>query len=309
MKSLLLFALISPLFSQAQYFSGEITYEISIISKSDTVDVQKIVDSRHGTTASYIITAQHYKSTYLKNGQYNYSYTYDDETKRMFDDYAEKPYVTFRDSRRANVQYQGSEIHKDSAMVILGYNCYLVKRDAESSTTKTYYSEDIKVDYADFEGHKVGAWYDKLKEVDGALPLKIITEYETYFSIREAVQVNERKVKTKEFKLPNKPVVAAYSALDSWAELQKPTREQMQCYQQKLATVSKPAGEKYTSYIRFVLQKDGKIEFVEPHEKDEEGFFRVAIDIIQHCGLQFSPGKIEGKPVESEVYFPIEFLR
>lgn len=90
------------------------------------------------------------------------SYTYDNKTKRMFDDYANMSYVTFRDSRRVNAEYYGSEIFKDSTTTILGYDCYLVVNESEFGMSKTFYPNDIKVNYADFEGHKVGNWYNKL---------------------------------------------------------------------------------------------------------------------------------------------------
>ncbi|WP_405207124.1 hypothetical protein [Aquimarina sp. LLG6339-5] len=309
MKKLLLLIFIVPFFGKAQYFSGEIVYEMKIIPKSDTIDLKKIIELKGGTTAKYIITSKRYKSTYFKKGEYQYSYTYDDETKRMYDDYADKSYVTFRDSQRANAEYFGSKILRDSTTIILGYTCYMVKTDSEFGKSKTYYSNDIKVNYSDFKGHKVGNWYNKLKEVDGAITLKTITEHENYFEIQEAIKIDKRKVKSDEFKLPDKPLAASFTALDSQIKMKKPTQEQIQCYQQKIGVVSKGKGEKFTSYISFLLQKDGEIKFIAPYEKDENGFYKVGIDVIKNCGFQFDPGKIQGKPIDSEVYFPIEFLK
>ena len=91
MKKLLLLLSIFPLFVQAQFFSGEITYEIKIVPKSDTADLKEIIELEDGAIATYLITTKRYKSAYFKDGNYRYSYTYDDESKRMFDDYAEKP--------------------------------------------------------------------------------------------------------------------------------------------------------------------------------------------------------------------------
>lgn len=309
MKKLLILTLIIPIFGHAQYFSGEIIYEMKIIPKSDTVNIKEIMDLKHGTTASYIITSKHYKSTYFKDGKYNYSYTYDDETKRMFDDYSDKPYVTFRDSRKANFEYFGSQILKDSTAMILGYDCYMVVTESEYGTSKTYYSDGIKVNYADFEGHKVGNWYNKLKEVDGAMTLKTVTEHESYFEVQEAIKIDKRKVKIKEFQLPEKPVAASFTALDKQIEMQQPSQEQIQCYQQKVGAVSNQGGEKVTSYVSFLLQKGGEIKFVEPYEEDKDGLYKVAVDVIESCGFQFSPGMIAGEPVDSQVYFPVEFQR
>lgn len=309
MKKLIFIFSIVPILCQAQYFSGEIISEVTVIPKSDTVDLEEIIAQKHGTQTSYLITAKHYKSTYLKNGEYNYSYTYDDETKRMIDDYSDRPYMTFRDSRRANFEYFNSKIYKDSTIMVLGHECYMVFTKAEYGSSTIYYSDDIKVNYADFEGHKTGNWYNKLKEVDGALTMKSITEYDTYYEIREAIKIDARDVGINEFDLPAKPLAAAYTALDQQVDLKPPTTEQIQCYQEKVLAASNQEGEKFISYISFLLQKNGEIKFIEPVEKDDDGFYKIAIDVISNCGFQLIPGKIEGKHVDSQVYFPVEFLK
>lgn len=309
MKKLLVLLLVTlPGIVHSQYFSGEITYQVEIVPKSDTIDVKDIIDLKHGTKAKYVITSKRYKSTYFKDNKYKYSYTYNDETKRMYDDYGNKPYVTFRDSQKANYEYFGSDIFKDSITDVLGHDCYMVLTKSEYGTSRTFYSDKIRVNYADFEGHQVGNWYNKLKEVDGAITLKTITEHDTYFEIQGAVEIKERQVEDNEFELPNKPVAAAFSTLDNRVEMVEPTPEQIQCYQRKVSRASKKEGDKYVCYISFLLQKDGTIRFVEPYEKDNTGFHEVAIDIIQNCGFQFKPGLINGKQVDSEVYFPVEFV-
>lgn len=309
MKNLLLAIFIIPLFVHAQNFSGEITYEIKVIPKSDTVDLKRITDQKEGTTAKYLITAKRYKSSYFKDGEYSYSYTYDDETKRMYDDYADKPYMTFRDSRKSNGEYGKSIIRKDSTTTVLGHLCYMVISESEYGKSKTYYSDDIKVDYNDFEGHKVGNWYNELKEVDGAISLKTITDHDTYIEIQEAIKIDERKVKEKEFDLPEKELAASFTALDNQVEMKQPTQNQIQCYQKKVGSVSKMEGEKYICYISFILKKDGQMKFIEAYEEDDDGFYKVALDVVENCGFEFNPGTIAGELIDSEVYFPIEFLK
>lgn len=309
MKKLLILILVIPIFAHAQYFSGEITYEIKIIPKTGTINLEEIIALKDGTIASYLIKSKHYKSTYFKDGKYSYSYTYDDETKRMFDDYSDKSYITFRDSRKANFEYYSSEIFKDSIETILGYDCYMVLTESEYGTSKTYYSNDIKVNYSDFEGHNVGNWNNKLKEVDGAITLKTVTEHEAYFEIQEAIKIDERKVLINEFDLPKKPIAASFTALDTQVEMKQPSQEQIQCYQQKVRAVSNQSGEKITSYVSFLLLKNGEIKFVEPYQEDLNSFYKVAVDIIKNCGFQFNPGMIAAEPVDSQVYFPVEFLK
>lgn len=309
MKKTLLLLMLVPVISYAQYFSGEITYQIEIVPKSDTIDLKDIMEMKHGTKAKYVITSKKYKSTYFKNNEYKYSYTYDDKTKRMYDDYSEKPYVTFRDSQKENYKYFGSNIYKDSTITVLGHDCYMVLTKSEYGTSRTYYSDDIRVNYSDFEGHLVGNWYSKLKEVNGAITLKTITERETHFEIQEAIKIIERNVNDSDFELPDKPVAAAFTALDSRVELVQPTPEQLQCYQEKVIKASSKEGKKYICYMSFLLRKDGTIGYIEPYKKDDSGFHLVASDIIQNCGFQFQPGIINGQPVDSQVFFPVEFLK
>jgi len=301
--------LLFSLFGQAQFFSGEITYETTYIPKSDSLNLEQIRDNDHGNVSTYLITAKHYKSTYYKDGAYTYSYTYDDITKRMYDDYVTNLYVTYRDSRKTNGLYSEPEIFRDSTQTILGHKSYLVVNESGRGRTKSYYSDDIKVNYKDFKGHKVGNWYEKLKAVDGAITLKSITEHPEYYEVRQAVKIDEREVKEREFNLPNKPVAASFSALDQKIEMKQPTEEVINCYRERVAAVSNPEGKEYTVYVKFLLKKDGKIEFIEPVEEDELGFFKVAVDIMLYCGIEFIPGKIDGVNVDAQMYFPIVFLK
>ena len=298
------------LISNAQNFSGEITYKISIIPKNDTSKIDDYTLSEHGEIAKYLITNKYYKSTYFKDGKFNYSYTYHDDTKRMYDDYADGAYITFRDSRRANLEFIGSKIYKDSIIDILGHKSFLVETETSNGTSKNYYSNDIKVNPEEFNGHLVGNWYQKLKEVNGAILLKTITEHDNYYKIQEVIKIEERIVKKSEFDLPKqKPIAASYSALDKKAELLPPTTTQIKCYQSKSHSVSNPQGEPFKSYVSFFLTHKGEILFVESMDKENDPFSVTSIDIVNTCGFSFSPAEIEGKTINSKVFFPVEYRK
>lgn len=290
-----------------QYFSGEITYRVQILPKNDSIDISEVVNRKHGSESKYLITAKHYKATYFKNGAYSYSYTYDDDTKRMYDDYAEKAYLTYRDSRKYNFEYFESDIHKDSVIQVLDKTCFLVKSKAEYGTSKTYYSDEIKVDYSDFEGHKIGNWYNKLKEVDGCIMIKSITELKDYFEVMEAIKIDRKPVNLEEFSLPDKPVAASYTALDKRVALSEPTPKQIKCYQERLQLAKNFTGKPFKSFVTFILDADAEISHLEAFEKDEQGYSKIAIDILENCGLEFIPGEINGEKVASQVYFPVDF--
>jgi len=307
-----LFTILSTLFyfsSIAQIFSGEITYQIKIIPKNESINLDETIKNQHGELAKYLITSKYYKSTFFKNNEYNYSYTYHDETKRMYDDYANKNYITFRDSQKANTEFKSSKLYKDSTEIILGHKCYMLEVETDRGISKSYYSDDIRVNPEDFKGHKVGNWYQKMKEVNGSILLKSVREYDDYYRIQEAIKIESRTVKKNEFELPKKLVVASYSTLDIQPNLHSPSDFGKRCYTKKVNAVSKKGGEKITVYVSLIVTAKGKIKNVESTQEDEFGFYKTAIDIVKNCGLKFDPGKINGKLVSSKIYFPITFYK
>lgn len=309
MNKLLILFLVIPFCGYGQFFTGEIKYETRIIPKSDTVDLQQIIEEEESTTSSYIINVKQYKTTQFKNGQFIYSYTYDNETKRMYDDNVDQPYLTYRDATKSNFKYDDSQMYKDSTATILGYNTYMTVLESEYGISKTYFSDELKIDYEGYEGHEVGDWYNQLKAHDGAMSLRTITEHDLYFKVTEAVKVKKRKVKAKQFKLSDKPIAASFTALDQKVSLDQPSEEQIKCYQEKVLAASSSEGEKYTVYVSFLLEKDGTMKFIDTLEKGDDKLFKDAIDIVKSCGLTFTPGKIGKETVDSQVFFPIEFLR
>jgi|GEM_PF-3201433 len=309
MKKLLFLILFIPILVSAQDFTGEIIYEIKIIPKSDTANLKKIMELKNGTVLSYLLTSKQYKSTYSKEGRYKYSYTYDPKTRRLYDDFSHKPYMTYRDSRKSLIQYYGAEVYKDSTATILDHDCYLMESKSQQGTTRAYYAKNLKVNYANYEGHNAGNWYEKLKMVDGAIPLRTITEHETYTEVIQAVKIVERKVSDKEFKpVQKKPVVASFSVLDQPAEVLTTSPDQAKCYQDKVNAMSNEDGEEYTSMIVFLLTSKGEVRYVAPYGRNDD-YYVTAADIINNCGFDFKPGKIAGKPVDSQVFFPVNFLK
>ncbi|MGV6832592.1 MAG: energy transducer TonB [bacterium] len=308
-KLILLFLLIS-IASNAQRFSGEIEYKISIIPKNDSVDVDFLKLNNRGDKSIYLINHGNYKNSYFKNDEFQYSYTYENVTKRMYDEEVKDNYLTFRDSRKENIAPSKSTIYKDSTKTILDKKCFLVVYQNENSVSKTYYSDAVKVDPSAFENHKVGYWYDKIKEVNGSIGLKTITEYSDHFVVYEAVRITERAISPEEFALPlDKIIVASYAALDKAVELEEPNQETIKCYFDKVrsAKTEKSLNESKTVYVSLIVKKNGEITNIRPIEEDKDELFKVAIDILQNCNIKFIPGQIDNRPVSSETYFPVSF--
>lgn len=294
----------------SQNFTGEITFKITVIPKNDSIKGDEISQIEDWDLMKYQITKGFYKANYYKNNNYVYSYTYHESSKRMYDDQVDCEYITFRDSRKSNAKFLGATLLKDSTIEVLGHKCYLLKVKSDKSTSREYFSDDIKVNAEDFAGHLVGNWYQKLQLVNGSIPLKSITEYATYYSIQEAVKIEERILDKTEFDLSkNKPLAASYTALDKEAQLIEPTKKQINCYLKKVNSVSKPNGLPFKSYVSFLLTDNAEIKYVSPLNKDELGLYKVSIDVVKTCNIEYIPGEIEGKPINSMVVFPVEFKR
>lgn len=312
MKKLFLLILLSTIYASgiAQFFSGELTYMVKIIPKIKNLNADSILNLQPGTTSVYAITNGYYKSTYYKNGVVTYSYTYHGDTKRMYDEEAGKSYISFRDSRKGNSSRIRTLVYPDSTKIILGHKCFMVERVYEGHISKTYYAQDLKIDPESFSAHQVGDWYNQIKEVKGSVSMTSINEYATHFEINEVTNLKARPLKPEYFALPDKLIVASESALDKGVALAPLSKETIDCYRQKMAEGMKNVPvPTYRSYIILIISTKGELKHLEPYEKDVYELYKVAMDIISGCGINFTPGQIAGEEVNALVYFPVDFSK
>ncbi|MBO6525360.1 MAG: hypothetical protein JJ971_16140 [Balneolaceae bacterium] len=292
-------------------FSGEIVYKTIIKPKTEALNVDSLMQSLQGDETRYIINDSLYKSSYYSDGEFTYSFTYDSKTKRMYDYRTGMQYVTYRDSRAPNETELDIKINRDSVISILGYKAYQTINNTYDYSTTTYYSDAIRIKYSAFEDHNVGHWYERLQLTNGAISLKSITYKETHLEILEAVEVKHRELKPEEFELPEGlPVIASYSVLDEQVELISPTPNQIRCYQSKIAAapdIYENEDREFTSYVAFLVTKQGKAKFAYAAEVDDYGLSKIAVDIIETCNLNFRPGKKNGVIIESESFLPVYF--
>lgn len=301
----LLSLVILTVHAQAQYFSGEVEYELNIIPKKPGLNVDSLIARQPGTSSKYLITEGYYKSSYFRDGKLTYSYTYHDESKRMYDETAGKDYITYRDSRKGNQRLIRSVFLKDSTKDILGHPCVVVERVYERYISKTYYADDLRINVESFKDHAVGAWYQQIKEMDGRLSLGGINEYVDHIEVHRVVSITPKLLTVDNFAMPAKLIVASPDALDKQVKLNPLSSSALFCYRKTLEEVSvvKP----YTSYIGFIVFERGGIGSIEVLEKRDARLDELAARIVSSCGLEFTPGEIAGFPVSSYVYFPVDF--
>lgn len=297
--------------TRAQYFSGEVEYRTRIVPKVEGLNIDSILNLRASSHMVYKITDGFYKSGYYKDDKEVYSYTYHGNTKRMFDEYIDRDYITFRDSRKANNVRIRSIIYRDSTKTVVGYPCFMAERVYENYISKTYYARNLKINVESFKDHATGDWYNQIKDVDGSLSLGSVNEYAKHYEISEVIRVTPRKLSAEDFALPaGKLVVASSSALEKQPELSQPSNESVRCYQEKMtAALVEVSSIDEVSYVSFIVTRTGEVNHVEPYEEDARGLFKTAVDVIMNCGLKFLPGELEGKPADSWVYFPVQFKK
>lgn len=74
---------------------------------------------------------------------------------------------------------------------ILGHDCIGIQEISEGNSVTNYVSDDIWVDPAPFQNHKLGNWGELLKESKGRLGLEIISYHEDYYMTMTAVLIHK----------------------------------------------------------------------------------------------------------------------
>lgn len=302
-----LFMFICFQFTYAQ-FSGKIVYQFEYQTKNN----QPIEDVLEGTkidSVSYTINEKAYKSVSFSNGEIIEEYIYDPASKKMLFSMDNRPYFLYLQTDlekfKSDVELQ---IEKSNTEKILGYSAY--KTTHPTTGEINYYSDEITIDTSRFSKHYFMQWNEILKQTNGGIPLKTITKHNGYTEIKTAVNIVEQAINEMDFSFDNeKRHVAAYNNLDEVIDFPDLKDRGFWCYQSVVEQNSNRLinGKDYQLTLRFVIHPDGKITHIEIEESDYEYLNEAAKQIIETCNLGFEPGLINGLPVSSEIYYPINF--
>lgn len=306
---LVILCLLVALSTFSQEFTGRIIYKTKIIAKHDGTNTDSILDASSGDSAVYYVSGSQYACTFFRHGKERYQYIYHHSKFQFYFLHPGIEYITWSDSRKAHNIVKDFKIFRDSTSTILGYPCYKAEKIYDNYISIAYYSDSIKVNPETFKDHNGADWYNELKRTDGSFNINTISDYKDYLEITEAIQISPMVVSDDIFKLPeNRPIVASAYALDKKVSMLKNKRTS-HCYTSKASQLQKTNNgtETLRCLIAIVVSADGSIKHVRPQKEDEHGAFRVAIDIIENCGITFIPGEIKGKPVDSECYVPVDF--
>ena len=311
MKSFFWLLLISfNLFSISSFsqFSGKITYKFEYdnpTSQKLELQLRDVVREN----AVYSINGLGYHSVSYTEGEIYEEYVYDSASKRMLFSMGERPYYLYlqTDLQKFKVD-KAHNIQSDEQEVILGYTAY--KAVNLHTGEINYFSKDLQIETDEYQSHYFSQWNKIMKETNGSIPLKSISKQNGVSIAKTATKIETIPVEQLAFHIDeSKEQVAAYNNLDEVIAFPELNGNKMWCYQSIVERQSNKLidGKDYQITLRFVVQQDDSISHIEIVESEYSYLNEAAKQIIATCDLGFKAGKINGNPVSSEIYYPVNF--
>lgn len=309
MKNSLILLFILSIFSLSQaQFSGEIVYKFEYQTQNNQA-ITDILEDPKIDSVRYYINEHAYKSVSYSQGEIIEEYVYDPASKKMLFSMGNRPYYLYLQTDLEKFKGKAKlKIKRKEKEKILVYSAY--KTVNTSSGEINYYADEITIDASNFSSHYFMQWNEILKQTNGGIPLKTITQHQGYTEIKTAIKIEKLTKKQLDFSFKdNKLQVAAYNNLDEVIAYPELKDEGFWCYQEFINQHSDRLilGKDYLIMLRFIVHADGEISHIEIEESDFEYLNDVAKKIIKSCSLGFEPGSIDGKPVSSEIFYPIHF--
>jgi hypothetical protein len=289
-------------------FSGEIVYAFEYQTQNNQ-PIKDVVSMPIIDSVSYSIHKEAYKSVSYSQGEIVEEYIYDSTTKKMLFSMGNRPYYLYLQTDLEKFKSDSKiKIFKKNKEEILGYSTYQSLNSSGGEIN--YYSDEIQIDASAFSEHYFMNWNQVLKQTNGGIPLKTITSHNGYTEIKTAIKVEKRSAEEMNFKIDSTKIqVAAYNNLDEVIEFPVLKGRGFWCYQAVVEKYSNRLidGKDYQLVLRFVIHPDASITHVEVEESNYEYLNEAAKEIIETCDLGFDPGLMNGIPVSSEIYYPINF--
>lgn len=293
----------------SQTFSGKITYEFTYVSKDKKVKQRELVIDMPTDSVVYTIMNGHYKSERYYKGELIEFYTYSAEFKKMFYTTNDREYFIYylpHDQKYKTTLYTEHHSGKES---ILSFSTYKSTSVIGGQENLNFYSPEISIDPASFEGHFFSAWDELLKHNDGAIPLRTITNNYDHYEIKSATRVEHLNLQNSDFKpKKNVEIVASSESIEIPPLIDKHKQADYFCYMAKVEEIASKMieGKKYNYMLRMVIDENGKASHIKAINNDYLGFEKVAKEIINECNISFIPGKIGDRNHKAEIVIPFE---
>lgn len=302
--------LLSVAVTHAQHFSGKITYDFSYSPKDKKVHQKDLVVDMPTDSVVYTIMDGHYKSKRYYHGKLIEFYTYTAETKKMFYTTEDRDYYIYFLPHNKKYKTSFFTEHHTGKDSILNFSTHKSTSVIGGKENLNFYTPSIAVDPASFYGHFFGAWDQLLKENDGAIPLRTVTNNFDHYEIKSAIRVAHLTLSPSDFE-PEKDmqIVASRESLEIPAEAIDPSQATYFCYMAKVEEVAGKMieGKNYNYVLRMVIDEDGQASRIKAINSDYLGFDKIAEQIIKKCDFTFVPGQISGQYQKAEIFMPLGF--
>jgi hypothetical protein len=289
-------------------FSGEITYKFEYKNPTSQSLTSQLNDVIIDSVAYWINGSGYHSISYAKGKIYE-EYIYDAASKRMLFSMDARPYYLYlqTDLEKFKVD-KALDIQKKPQENIIGFTTYRAKNLHTGEIN--FFSDQLQVETEEYQTHYFSQWNKIMEETNGSIPLKSISKQNGVSIIKTAIKVVEIPADELIFKIDHqRKQVAAYNNLDEVIPFPELNGNKMWCYQSIVERQSNKLidGKDYQITLRFVIHEDEHISHIEVVESKYPYLNEAAKKIIAICDLGFEAGKINGKPVSSEIYYPVNF--
>lgn len=169
-------------FAQKEPFEGYILYRYNYFDLEGN-DISSKMLLENDSVQHYYINKSNYIS--YKQNQ-TLEQLYNSKTNKYY--YARDSKIYVLDAGKA--QSPKPKYKKlDEKKTILGHKCTAIQEIIETNLVINYISDDIWVDPAPYQNHKLGNWGEFLKESKGRLGLQITSFHEDYYVTMTAVLI------------------------------------------------------------------------------------------------------------------------
>jgi hypothetical protein len=194
----LLLGVLTTFSALAQNFEGRVLYANACKSKLPSVTDQQWNDMM-GTSQEYYVKGGSYKS--VVNGQLVQWQLFPGSDTKLYTKMSNSEVAIWNDATVNPDEVLKAEVKKNAA-TILGYQCDELTLTCKSGVQKYYFSSKLALDPKLYENHKLGNWYDMLKNTK-ALPLKFVVDTPQFSMESLATEVKPMKLAATTFELPS----------------------------------------------------------------------------------------------------------
>ncbi len=199
--SILIIAILTSFISVSQNFEGKVIYQNTYESKTPSVSNEQL-NLLMGTLQEYVIKDGNYKSIF--NGQFNQFQLYRSDENKLYNKFSNAEALFWSDGLIEGEKVIDLKIIKKKEN-ILGVDCDELTMKTTKGVYIYYYNAKYTINPNFYKGHLFGNWYLYVKESE-AVPLKIITDTPEFKSTSTAIKIEEYKVDSIYFELPNLPL-------------------------------------------------------------------------------------------------------